>query len=60
MARISGINRNILLVGDKLTTIFSHDGSIGQTRKKTRKKNINSAINKYQTDYLENRDYAPF
>lgn len=39
MARISGINRNILLVGDKLTAIFSHDGSIGQTRKKTRKKN---------------------
>lgn len=60
MARISGINRNILLVGDKLTAIFPHDGSIGQTRKKLEKKIINSAINKYQTDYLENRDYAPF
>ena len=39
MARISGINRNILLVGDKLTAIFPHDGSIGQTRKKLEKKN---------------------
>ena len=30
-------------------------------KQKTRKKNlINSAINKYQTQYLENRDYAPF
>ena len=32
MARLSGINRNILLIGDKLTTIFSHDRSIGQTK----------------------------
>lgn len=59
MARISGINKNILLIGDKLTTIFPMTNQLD--KQKTRKKNlINSAINKYQTQYLENRDYAPF